>query len=196
MFALDPLKLQQPGAEFDHMSADLCNWDFLQDLEFAPDLEIDNTAISQVLAPPSSHELQKERNRKAQQRARQKKKVRKVCHCQLCKLGLERYIQRPTPSVSQERSQNIECQLAETASQLQALKLRQRQIEARNHLLELAAANKLPVSVPQQNLQVGQPNQSGAGMIVRPVSIHSADCATTAVSSLLYFHRLRREELY
>ncbi len=61
MFALDPLKLQQPGAEFDHMSADLCNWDFLQDLEFAPDLEIDNTAISQVLAPPSSHELQKER---------------------------------------------------------------------------------------------------------------------------------------
>ncbi|DBA68454.1 TPA: hypothetical protein ACH3X2_013746 [Trebouxia sp. C0005] len=108
------------------MSADLCNWDFLQDLDFAPDLEIDDNAISQIAAPHSSHERQKERNRKAQQRTRQRKK---------------------------ERSQNIECQLAETTSQLQALKLRQRQLEARNQLLELAAANKLPVSVPQQNLQ-------------------------------------------
>lgn len=84
MFALDPLKLQQPGAESDYMSADLCNWDFLQNLDFAPDLEIDNAAISQVSAPHSSHERQKERNRQAQQRARQKKKVRKVCRCQLC----------------------------------------------------------------------------------------------------------------
>ncbi|KAL0031337.1 hypothetical protein WJX79_004570 [Trebouxia sp. C0005] len=122
--ALNPLKPQQPGA--DNMSADLCNWDFLQDLDFAPDLEIDDNAISQIAAPHSSHERQKERNRKAQQRTRQRKK---------------------------ERSQNIECQLAETTSQLQALKLRQRQLEARNQLLELAAANKLPVSVPQQNLQ-------------------------------------------
>ncbi len=66
------------------MSADLYNWDFLQDLDFAPDLEIDNNAISQIAAPHLSHERQKEKNRKAQQRARQKKKVRKVCHRQLC----------------------------------------------------------------------------------------------------------------
>ena len=66
------------------MSADLYNWDFLQDLDFAPDLNIDNVAVSQIAAPHSSHERQKERNRKAQQRARQKKKVRKVCHRQLC----------------------------------------------------------------------------------------------------------------
>jgi hypothetical protein len=86
MFALNPLKLQQPGAESDSMSADLCNWDFLQDLDFAADLEIDNNAISQIAAPhSSSHERQKERNRKAQQRARQKKKVWKVCHRQPCK---------------------------------------------------------------------------------------------------------------
>ncbi len=93
MFALDPLKLQQPGAESDYMSADLCNWDFLQDLDFAADLDIDNSAISQIAAPhSSSHERQKERNRQAQQRARQKKKVRKVC---FLSASLEFYRQPP-----------------------------------------------------------------------------------------------------
>ena len=86
MFALNSLNPQQPGAEFDSMSADLCNWDFLQDLDFAADLETDNNAISQIAAPDSSsHERQKERNRKAQQRARQKKKVRTIRHYQPCK---------------------------------------------------------------------------------------------------------------
>ena len=43
----------------------------------------------------------------------------------------------------QERSQSIEAQLAETTSQLHELRLRQRQLEARNSLLEkVAALNK------------------------------------------------------
>ena len=53
----------------------------------------------------------------------------------------------------------MEAQLAETTTQLHNLKVRQRQLEARNHLLELAAANKQPdlsASVPQQSLQVRQ----------------------------------------
>lgn len=59
----------------------------------------------------------------------------------------------------QERSANIEAQLAETTSQLQHLKLRQRQLEARNRLLELAAANKqseLPAAASQRSLQVSE----------------------------------------
>ena len=43
----------------------------------------------------------------------------------------------------QERSQSIEAQLAETTSQLHELRLRQRQLEARNSLLEkVAVLNK------------------------------------------------------
>jgi len=57
----------------------------------------------------------------------------------------------------QERSSNVEAQLAETTSQLHDLRLRQSQLEAQNHLLELAVPNNpagLPVSAPQQSLQV------------------------------------------
>jgi len=57
----------------------------------------------------------------------------------------------------QERSSNIEAQLAETTSQLHNLRLRQSQLEAQNHLLELAVPNNqagLPASVLQQSLQV------------------------------------------
>ncbi|DBA92181.1 hypothetical protein WJX77_001073 [Trebouxia sp. C0004] len=116
--------------------ADLSNWDFLQDLDFGCVLEQGNNAETQVGGTqliagiqPTSNERLKEKNRKAQQRARQKKK---------------------------ERSQTIEAQLAETTSQLHDLRLRQRQLEARNQLLELAAANKQqasPVSAPQGSLQ-------------------------------------------
>ena len=50
----------------------------------------------------------------------------------------------------QERSSTTEVQLAETASELQKLKIRQRELEARNALLEqLANLNK------QQKLQQG-----------------------------------------
>ncbi len=62
--------------------ADLSNWDFLQDLDFGCALEQGNNAEAQVEGPqltagtqPTSNERLKEKNRKAQQRARQKKKV-------------------------------------------------------------------------------------------------------------------------
>jgi regulator of replication initiation timing len=61
--------------------------------------------------------------------------------------------------ISQERAQTIEAQLAETAKQLHDLKLRQGQLEARNHLLELAASNKrsgLPAFPAQAETQVQQ----------------------------------------
>ncbi|DBA92184.1 TPA: hypothetical protein ACH3X1_015897 [Trebouxia sp. C0004] len=117
-------------AEAASMSADLSSWDFLQDLDFGVDLAADGTAQAQAVETQlTSTERVREQNRKAQQRARQKKK---------------------------ERSANIEAQLAETTSQLQHLRLRQRQLEARNNLLELAAANKeseLPALAPQRGLQ-------------------------------------------
>ncbi|KAA6423291.1 MAG: hypothetical protein FRX49_06743 [Trebouxia sp. A1-2] len=56
----------------------------------------------------------------------------------------------------QERSSNIEAQLAETTSQLHDFRLRQSQLESQNLLLELAVPSSpagLPVSVPQQSLQ-------------------------------------------
>ncbi len=58
------------------MSADLSSWDFLQDLEFGVDLATDGKAQSQTLETQlTSTERVREQNRKAQQRARQKKKV-------------------------------------------------------------------------------------------------------------------------
>jgi len=49
--------------------------------------------------------------------------------------------------ISQERSHTVEAQLAETTTQLHELKLKQRQLEARNHLLEkVAALHKQPSS--------------------------------------------------
>ncbi len=58
------------------MSADLSSWDFLQDLEFGVDLATDGKVQLQTLkTQPTSTERVREQNRKAQQRARQKKKV-------------------------------------------------------------------------------------------------------------------------
>ena len=57
----------------------------------------------------------------------------------------------------QERSSNVEAQLAETTSQLHDLRLRQTQLESQNHMLELAVPSNpsgLPLSVLQQSLQV------------------------------------------
>lgn len=134
MLASDLLSDLEPVPESN--LADLSNWDFLQDLDFGCVLEQGNNVGAQAKGPqltagtqPTSNERLKEKNRKAQQRARQKKK---------------------------ERSQTIEAQLAETTSQLHDLRLRQKQLEARNHLLELAAANKQrasPASAPQGSLQ-------------------------------------------
>ena len=62
-------------------SADLSSWDFLQDLEFGVDLAIDDKAQFQTLKTQlTSSERLREQNRKAQQRARQKKKVDQQLH--------------------------------------------------------------------------------------------------------------------
>lgn len=42
--------------------------------------------------------------------------------------------------LTQERDQTIEAQLAETTSELRSLRLKQRELEARNNLLEKVAA--------------------------------------------------------
>ena len=62
-------------------SADLSSWDFLQDLEFGVDRATDGKAQSQTLKTQlTSTERVREQNRKAQQRARQKKKVDQQLH--------------------------------------------------------------------------------------------------------------------
>jgi len=157
--------LNQQIVEADTMSANLSSWD-LQDLDFGVDLYIDNNAACPAAAPQAtSHERQKELNRKAQQRTRQKKKVGKVFPCQSSmhrKPRMEGVVSNGWCLLTfQERSQNIEAQLAETTSQLHTLRLRQRQLEAQNHLLEFASPNRqtsLLALEPQQSLLVSQQN--------------------------------------
>ncbi len=83
----------------------------------------------------------------------------------------------------QERSSNIEAQLAETSSQLHDLRLRQSQLEAQNHLLELAVPNNpagLPVSVPQHTLQVKRQSCRIADVSVFLLSRRSTQCPPLA----------------
>ncbi|KAL0031367.1 hypothetical protein WJX79_006758 [Trebouxia sp. C0005] len=125
MFAPGPVDGFFAGT--DSSPGDSTNWDFLQGLEF--DSGPDTLSLPVSRPHPTSNERLKEKNRKAQQRARQKKK---------------------------ERAQTVETQLAETARQLHDLKLRQGQLEARNQLLELAASNRrsgLPASPAQHESQ-------------------------------------------
>jgi len=85
---------------------------------------------------------------------------------------------------AQERSANIEAQLAEATSQLQHLRLRQRQLEARNRLLELAAANKQsasPASAPQRGLQAGKSQQRH----YTSSAMHSIQCTAMAARQTL-----------
>lgn len=63
------------------MSEDLLSWDFLQDLDFDVDQATDGKAQAQVLRSHfTSTERVREQKRKAQQRARQKKKVGRERH--------------------------------------------------------------------------------------------------------------------
>lgn len=76
MFAFDPVI--EPSAGLGTHSTDLSNWDFLQDLDFLQDPDPDDNAVFQAAKPEvTTNERLKEKNRKAQQRARQKKKVGK-----------------------------------------------------------------------------------------------------------------------
>ncbi|KAL3162038.1 hypothetical protein ABBQ38_009107 [Trebouxia sp. C0009 RCD-2024] len=96
--------------------AELSTWDLLQDLDFGG---VGNSSLPQGssgIIPASSSDRLKEKNRKAQKRFRERKK---------------------------ERAQTTEAQLAETTSQLHNLRLKQRELEARNSLLEkIATLNK------------------------------------------------------
>lgn len=115
MFASDTVSGIASG--FESASADLSAWNFLEELEAGFDPVVDDMALQQPANPHTTNQERiKEKNRLAQKRFRQRKK---------------------------ERSETIEAQLAATTSQLHALKLRQRQLEARNDLLEkVAALNK------------------------------------------------------
>jgi hypothetical protein len=142
------------------MCADMSTWDFSEDLDCGLDFYFGNNPVPQVADKTTSYERQKELNRTAQQRTRQKKKVREVSHFQpggLTILASRMSPRRLVSTMFQERSSSIEAQLAETTDQLHDLRLRQSQLKAQNHLLELAVPNNhagLPASVPQQSLQV------------------------------------------
>ncbi len=74
------------------MCADMSTWDFSQDLECGLDFYFGDDPVPQVADSITIHERQKELNRTAQQRTRQKKKVREVSHFQpggLTRLSLE-----------------------------------------------------------------------------------------------------------
>ncbi len=153
-------------------------WDFLTELDpgvecksvitadrVGPNSGSTSNRVSEADAPALSpkatqnltaSERKQEKNRLAQKRFRQRKKVPFKPRSQCSKHAWDKetsFFQRPVPENSlalQERSSTTEAQLAETTSQLQALKLRQKQLEVRNTLLEqLATLNK------QHSLQEG-----------------------------------------
>ncbi len=64
------------------MCADTSTWDLSQDFEFGVDFYFGDDQVPQVADKTTVHERQKELNRTAQQRTRQKKKVREVSHFQ------------------------------------------------------------------------------------------------------------------
>lgn len=107
-------------SNLDGFSAGLSSWEFLQDLEVVSDPSADNVLSPHEPMASSSSARLKEKNRLAQKRARQKKK---------------------------ERSVTMEAQLFETTSQLHELKLRQKQLEARNNLLEKVAVLNTQLSI-------------------------------------------------
>ncbi len=109
-----------------------------------------------ALSPNNTQQLtaverRQEKNRLAQKRFRQRKKVRPqyhhctrvqcshhVCPKSLAYLFWARCAQK-AKLLAQERSSTTEAQLAETTSQLHNLKVRQKELEARNALLEKLA---------------------------------------------------------
>ncbi|DBA68459.1 hypothetical protein WJX79_009497 [Trebouxia sp. C0005] len=131
MFASNPLSGIDSG--FESASAGLTAWNFLEDLDVGFDSVVDDLALQQPANPQTTNQERiKEKNRIAQKRFRQRKK---------------------------ERSETIEAQLATTTSQLHALKLRQRQLEARNDLLEkVAALNKQQSFQDTASVSTGAPS--------------------------------------
>lgn len=64
------------------MCADMSTWDLSQDFEFGVDFYFGDDQAPPVADKTITHERQKELNRTAQQRTRQRKKVREVSHIQ------------------------------------------------------------------------------------------------------------------
>lgn len=69
----------------DSNSTELTTWDFLQDLDFGPEPDAAIFAVPQEAAcvKASNSERLKEKNRKAQKRFRERKKVSKSCQVSL-----------------------------------------------------------------------------------------------------------------
>ncbi len=82
------------------MCADMSTWDLSQDFDFGVDFYFGDDQIPQVADKTTTHERQKELNRTAQQRTKQKKKVREISHFQpsdITRLSLE--VASSTPGV-------------------------------------------------------------------------------------------------
>ena len=123
------------GQDIANPSNELSNWDFLQDLELVPEPDQFVPSVSQAAGTGLvSADNTKEKNRLAQKRFRQRKKVHPhhalSDHCS----SSECFV------LTQERDQTTEAQLAETTSELRNLRLKQRELEARNNLLEKVAS--------------------------------------------------------
>ena len=125
----------------DSKSPALTSWDCLPalDLGLEPDLGTRSMPQAALQADGNISERLKETNRKAQRRWREKNKVQ----------GLLEHRTRLTQAIPvanniaiplQEREQTTDAQLAEATSQLRQLKVRQRELIARNNVLEKVAA--------------------------------------------------------
>lgn len=96
----------------------------------------------------SAAERKLQSNRQAQKRFRQRQKVRLSVRCMRARICYELHVARSSwlTAVPQERSHTAEAKLLETTAQLEELQVRQRQLEARNLLLEkVARLNKQTV---------------------------------------------------
>lgn len=81
MFASNPLSGIDSG--FESASAGLTAWNFLEDLDVGFDSVVDDLALQQPANPQTTNQERiKEKNRIAQKRFRQRKKV---CHYQRCR---------------------------------------------------------------------------------------------------------------
>ena len=133
-------------------SAELSSWDFLQDLDFVSEPDSVLAAVPKSTATALSSSLSaREKNRIAQQKFRKKKAS--AVQVLLAVLRLPVFIR--LLCLQKERDQTIEAQLAETTSELHNLRLKQKELEARNSLLEKVAALSR-----QQSLQPDTPSNA------------------------------------
>ena len=178
----------------DSNSPELTSWDFLQDFGFGLDPEIGGSSQAQLSAKGTinSSERLREKNRKAQKRFRERKKARTLARKQDLKTAscLAR-CRFDNDDVLKERAQTTEAQLAETTSQLHDLRLKQRELEARNTLLEkIAALNKQqPLLDSSQNSANTQSNNGSSRQVCRATECYATqpDCSSNIWSERVKF---------